>query len=672
MPVPLDALQRLLAIVRKRSPSMRLAQATELSQPGNVLCERESDDEAVLLVQVPGWSVAATVVLYPTEGEWACDCGGADPCAHIVAGAMALDAARRSEVELPSAARVQSKLRHELLVVGQGLAVGRTIVGADGSETPCTQPLSQVTTPLATTEADLAVDRLIDPDRGGAVAPKDVPALLTALASCEDVRFDGRPVRVSTEPLLPRATLDDHPKGYSLRVERDPAVGAVLVAGVVRSGDTVRPLGATDVTGARLERLPIQRVFAEKDVVELVLKALPELNAKVPVEVRTRSLPTVAKGARPRVALEVTLLSHAMSVLPTVVYGDPATARVEEGRLVHLGGAVPVRDEAAEVREVHRLRDELGLIPGVRTSYRGSDAARFIAKLRTWSPSPQHTASSLFGDRALTPKLAVRDTGFDLSFELPGEGEGAPPRQADAATVMQAWREGLEVAPLSDGTWAPLPAEWLREHGHRVADLLAARDDEGDVPRAALPALARLCEALETPAPPKLEGLKALVDGFEAIPSVALPDDLTATLRPYQRRGVDWLCFLRDAGMGAVLADDMGLGKTLQTLCAFRGRVLVVAPRSVLHNWSDEVRRFRPGLSVSVYHGAGRSLDARADVTLTTYAVLRLDATTGATRCGASGRGSRCPSTTAPVARSTRARTSRSPPTPCSDSTRAS
>ena len=52
----------------------------------------------------------------------------------------------------------------------------------------------------------------------------------------------------------------------------------------------------------------------------------------------------------------------------------------------------------------------------------------------------------------------------------------------------------------------------------------------------------------------------------------------------------------------------------------------VVAPTSVLPNWEAEVKRFRPSLKVSVYHGPGRALDETADVTLTTYALLRLDA----------------------------------------------
>jgi SNF2 family DNA or RNA helicase len=128
------------------------------------------------------------------------------------------------------------------------------------------------------------------------------------------------------------------------------------------------------------------------------------------------------------------------------------------------------------------------------------------------------------------------------------------------------------------------------------------------------------------PRPASFERLAPLLTGFERIPEAALPADLTADLRPYQRHGVSWLSFLREAGLGAVLADDMGLGKTLQTLCALKGRTLVVCPRSVVHNWAAEIRRFRPALRASIYHGPRRALDPAADVTLTTYAILRLDA----------------------------------------------
>ncbi|MEX1368013.1 MAG: DEAD/DEAH box helicase, partial [Nannocystaceae bacterium] len=140
-----------------------------------------------------------------------------------------------------------------------------------------------------------------------------------------------------------------------------------------------------------------------------------------------------------------------------------------------------------------------------------------------------------------------------------------------------------------------------------------------------LPDVAALAEALEQPPPPSFERLRARVDGVDGLPDDAVPDDVQATLRDYQRDGVKWLAFLRTAELGGLLADDMGLGKTLQALCAVQGRTLIVAPTSVLPNWAAEARRFRPGLRVSTYHGPGRSLDPKADLTLTTYALLRLD-----------------------------------------------
>jgi SNF2 family DNA or RNA helicase len=181
------------------------------------------------------------------------------------------------------------------------------------------------------------------------------------------------------------------------------------------------------------------------------------------------------------------------------------------------------------------------------------------------------------------------------------------------------------LVPLLDGGFAPPPTGWLDAVGERVADLLAARDAEGEIPTAVLPDLAALCAELDEPPPPDFERLRALVDGFDALPALELPPDLRGELRHYQDDGVRWLAFLRDAGLGGLLADDMGLGKTLQALCALRGRTLVVCPTSVLHNWADEIERFRPALRCTRYYGPSRRIEPDADVVLTTYALLRLD-----------------------------------------------
>ncbi|MFZ6184410.1 DEAD/DEAH box helicase [Nannocystis pusilla] len=213
----------------------------------------------------------------------------------------------------------------------------------------------------------------------------------------------------------------------------------------------------------------------------------------------------------------------------------------------------------------------------------------------------------------------------EVTFRAPGGAGGET--QVDAARVVQAWRSGQYALQTADGGLVWLPRDWLERYGPMLEQFVAARRADGKRPRWARTAAAALCEALQVPPPPELAGLAALSreEMFAALPSATLPDDLTATLRDYQRRGVDWLSLLRDAGIGALLADDMGLGKTLQTLTAVRGRTLVVAPTSTLHNWLSEARRFRPGLRAALYHGPKRSLEPTADVTITSYAVLRLD-----------------------------------------------
>ncbi len=236
------------------------------------------------------------------------------------------------------------------------------------------------------------------------------------------------------------------------------------------------------------------------------------------------------------------------------------------------------------------------------------------------------------------PRVTVDDEIFDLTFELVEEGattgeagasdEGTPPtrKTADAATVLRALAGRPPARPaLGRRLGAAADRTGSSRYGARVADLLVARREDGKVERAALPALAELCDALEYPRPKSFDKLAPIIEGFDRIPEAPLPADLNATLRPYQHAGVSWLCFLRDAGLGAVLADDMGLGKTLQTLCAIQGRTLVVCPRSVVFNWADEIAKFRPGLTLSIYHGPRRSIDRSADVVITTYAVLRLD-----------------------------------------------
>ncbi|MFE1457850.1 DEAD/DEAH box helicase [Streptomyces sp. NPDC058735] len=123
----------------------------------------------------------------------------------------------------------------------------------------------------------------------------------------------------------------------------------------------------------------------------------------------------------------------------------------------------------------------------------------------------------------------------------------------------------------------------------------------------------------------------------EAQQPVEQPAALTATLRDYQRRGLNWLVSMTSLGLGCCLADDMGLGKTItlialhlhrQTVPESAGPTLVVCPTSLMGNWQREIERFAPGTPVRRFHGARRTLDGLADgeFVLTTYGTMRLDA----------------------------------------------
>lgn len=90
----------------------------------------------------------------------------------------------------------------------------------------------------------------------------------------------------------------------------------------------------------------------------------------------------------------------------------------------------------------------------------------------------------------------------------------------------------------------------------------------------------------------------------DLIRPLCLPLRITDSLYKYQRDGAAWLLTHRKA----ILADDMGLGKTAQAIRALQrlirnGRVtwaLVVAPGTLLTNWTDEIARWAPELITDV------------------------------------------------------------------------
>ncbi|MCL1937139.1 MAG: DEAD/DEAH box helicase [Candidatus Azobacteroides sp.] len=132
--------------------------------------------------------------------------------------------------------------------------------------------------------------------------------------------------------------------------------------------------------------------------------------------------------------------------------------------------------------------------------------------------------------------------------------------------------------------------------------------------------------------------VRDLIRELTSTENIALPQELNATLRPYQQRGFSWIYRNSRIGFGSILADDMGLGKTLQVISILlkfkeenvldkKRKALVVVPTGLLTNWQAEIGKFAPSLSSHIFHGTARDLKQfHSDVMLTTYGVLRSDA----------------------------------------------
>ncbi len=620
-------MQELFDKVRGAAERSAWSAGVELARAGAVTQERAAPGEVVLRVRPSAGLIHPTVLLYVDDLEWECDCASdEDPCAHVAAAVIALRRAQQEGRPLRGAAESGAgAIGYRLRTTPTGLALERVAVVGEHEE-PLRASLAALRSgrvagpPVSPTQSDVAVELALGPTTAGVLPRGVLRALLAPLEGCADVTLDGAKIRASREPAGWCAHLVDDAQGFRLFVEPDPPVTRALPDGFALCGDVLCELAPSRLTGREREELERPgRRFTPNEVTALVADVLPDLEARVPVAIETQRLP---RGRRepPRLRVETERRGDALSVLATIVYGDPPCARVDAGRLVHLAGAIPVRDEAAERGLERRLARQLGLAPGHRMDLAAAEAIPFRERLERADVSLSGSAHrAFFLAEGLEPDLQLSGNRFALRFRSGGSG-------ASAERVLAAWRGGESLVPLGGGGFAALPADWLARLGPLVADLLAARRADGALPASALPDLARLCDALEQPRPPAFERLAALLDDFRGLPEAPLAPELARWLRSYQALGVRWLCFLGRAGLGALLADDMGLGKTLQALAAFGPRTLVVAPTSLLANWQEELARFRPELSVHTYHGIGRELEETAPVTLTTYALLRRDA----------------------------------------------
>ena len=313
--------------------------------------------------------------------------------------------------------------------------------------------------------------------------------------------------------------------------------------------------------------------------------------------------------------------------LDSAADADPVA--VGEGRYLDDGG-IDIDTAAATLAGVERLAEAHISLSSPERLTRRTPGARGSARVADTNTD----GTGKFGTKALvdwqmvidgTPidEAALRRAAEAASALIDVGGRWVEVSQADArralANLAHHRAEHDELTPLE---LLQLAAEFASEGWANAAADTAIAELNGD-DTSSIDADGWLAQLLAGLPDTSLE------EGIE-------PPEFTATLRPYQRRGLGWLQFLHRLGLGGCLADDMGLGKTPTTLAhlaSLPGPHLVLCPLSVVRNWQRETARFVPSMRVHVHHGTDRA-DADAftqvvgshDLIISTYQVAVRDA----------------------------------------------
>ncbi len=264
--------------------------------------------------------------------------------------------------------------------------------------------------------------------------------------------------------------------------------------------------------------------------------------------------------------------------------------------------------------------------------------------------------------RAGGPPALTITSGIDW-FELRGsvtyQHQDGTQQEITLPEILEAVRQGRTMIELDDGTQGLLPENWLAEHG-LLTNMGEAHEDHLRFKASQAALLDTLVDEEELEAYDDTFALaREQVKQFDGIHPAEATENFSGELRAYQATGLGWFNFLRQFGMGGVLADDMGLGKTIQVLAMLAGRKaelekemekpenagakkgsakkkrygkpsLIVAPRSVIFNWIDEAEKFTPGLKVLAYSGPDRQKNLKKldhyDLVVTSFGLMRRDA----------------------------------------------
>lgn len=498
-------------------------------------------------------------------------------------------------------------------------------------------------------------------------APSPVMWTMLEEAAALDIAFVGTGKRASiTLEATSSLSLD------ARRTEAGLVVAPLLVLGeAAATFDTARPVGDhgvyvfdadepdcirlapsdTRLSGPQLDLLRpgrarrAQFTVPNDDAAEFEVAHLPELAARLRLGSADASV-RIPAPTPPELVLTTTFgPRHSLELRwkwanPRSLAALPAIASVlDEGVLprdwmpddVDAPGSLPVRVTLTQIdaaRFAAETLPHLERLPGLRVETVGTPPA-----YRELRGAPNLTVTTV---------PTERHDWFDLGVTVTVDGKVIP-----FTKLFKALALGRPRLLLIDGSYLSLkhPAfEPLRELISEAQGLNEWEPNRLQISRRHA-SLWSDFEDLADEAKPAVEWRELLRELREDAPSpVDPPRGLTASLRPYQQEGLNWLAFLWRNKLGGILADDMGLGKTLQTLALAQhareqaphgespAPLLVVAPTSVVANWASEAAKFTPELTTRVVDAtqgtSGRriaDIAAGASIVVTSYALFRLD-----------------------------------------------
>ncbi|WP_442592107.1 SNF2-related protein [Pedobacter sp. AW31-3R] len=221
------------------------------------------------------------------------------------------------------------------------------------------------------------------------------------------------------------------------------------------------------------------------------------------------------------------------------------------------------------------------------------------------------------------------DSEFDISFGK---------QKVSLKQLHRSVSNKSKFIKLGDGTMGILPEEWI-EKLTKYFSAAEITEDTLRTPKVNFSSIIDLYEqeSLSAEVRMELSSYKKKIDNFRDIAQTSIPLSLNATLRDYQKEGLNWLNFLDEFGFGGCLADDMGLGKTLMIIAFIlsqrekrpQNTNLIVVPATLIFNWQAEIAKFAPDLKVYTIYGAERAKIThefhKYEIILTSYGTLLYD-----------------------------------------------